>query len=286
MSESKFLLNKKYYFIDNKSPQTLYVQIDSNKNSKINDLNFNDVNSMNDNSTKILEDNSSSYTEESDTYTINKISNYSDIIKNALKSVEQYNNNNYNLIDFYPYFINNNLKIDFIPKTNKLSDILNINHLIEIENNLFYYEQYKNLKLLYSLKKDGTNFKTFYNKCEGYCHLLLVIKDNNNNIFGVYTNNEIKSFPNNFYGNNEIFLYSFYNSEKINVFLSTEFNENYIYSDYNRISFGCSDENFSLSIEKDFLKGYSKKTKTFNNLSLTNSNEYFYIINVELWTFE
>jgi len=286
MSESKFLLNKNY-IIDNKSPQTLYVKIDSNKNEKMNDSNNNDINSVNENSTKILEDSSisNSNSEFNEFYTINKINNYSDIIKNVINSIEQYNKNNYNLTNFYPYYLNYK-KIDFIPKTNKLSEILNINHLIEIENNLFYYEQYKNLKLLYSLKKDGANFKTFYNKIEGYSHLLLVIKDNNNNIFGVYTNNEIKFNSNNFYGNNEIFLYSFYNSEKINVFLSTEFNDNYIYSDYNRISFGCSDENFSLSLENDFLKGYSRKTKTFNNLSLTNSNEYFYITNVELWTFE
>ena len=150
-----------------------------------------------------------------------------------------------------------------------------------------YYEQYKNLTLLYSLINDGSSIKTFLNKTNEYKSLILFIKDNNNCIFGAYSNEGFKFNPNKLYGTGETFIFSFFNSDKIHIYLSTEENERYIYSDCNRISFGCSDENFSLNLEDDFQRGYSKQTKTFHNPSLTlSSDNNFLILNIECYTFQ
>ena len=57
-----------------------------------------------------------------------------------------------------------------------------------------------------------------------------------------------------------VFILGFY----IHIFLPTGSDENYIYSDSNILCFGCSNESFSLYLKDNFLKGYSKKTETFN----------------------
>ena len=143
------------------------------------------------------------------------------------------------------------------------------------------------MNLLYSLIHDGSSIKTFLNKTEGYKSLILFVKDNYNSIFGAYSNEGFKYNPNKLYGTGETFIFSYFNSNDIHIYLSTEENERYIYTDYNRLSFGLTNENFSLSLENDFESGYSKQTKTFHNPSLSLSpNNNFVILNIECYTFQ
>ena len=189
-----------------------------------------------------------------------------------------------NTYDEYPYFIEQT-KTKFTPSLSKPSSILTQRQIIELHNHLPYFEQYKNLSLEYCLSKDGTNIHTFYNKSSGKGSSILVIKDDSGNVFGAYANEEFKCCPNKFYGTWETFLFSFFKGERIFCFLSTGENDNYIYSDHERVAFGCSDEYFSLSLGKDFWKGYSKMTKTYKNPSLTQSDS-FVVVNIELWSFQ
>ena len=51
-----------------------------------------------------------------------------------------------------------------------------------------------------------------------------------------------------------------------------------------QISFGWSDDYFSLYLRKDFYEGFSHTTKTYQNQCL-NSKDKFIIVKLELWAF-
>ena len=200
---------------------------------------------------------------------INLSRNYYNISHN----IETYND--------YPFFrIQNTNK--YIPKLSKESEILNKQQLRELHSFLPYFQQYKDLTLLYSMSVDGTALQTFYTKAEGTQNSILVIKDDSNNIFGAYITEDIHIKYNEFYGTAETFIFTFFDTNRIHVFPATQQNDYYIYSDNKRLAFGCSDDAFSLRLEDDFWNGYTAKTKTFNNLPLSKS-EKFIVVKLELW---
>lgn len=183
----------------------------------------------------------------------------------------------------YPFFkLQNTCK--FIPTLIDQSQIINEKQLREIHANLPYYQQYKNMKLLYSISVHGTFMRTFYEKTSIVDNCIMIIKDNHGNIFGAYSSERFKIKYNQFYGTAETFIFSFYKGNKMHCFPSSHLNENFIYSDDQRIAFGCSDKAFSLSLENDFLQGYTNYTKTFNNIPL--SNEKFIVLHLEVWQFQ
>lgn len=210
-----------------------------------------------------------------------KAKDYTDIVSNIIHSIDNYYQDN-DTFDDYPYFrVQNTCK--FIPKLNIPSEILSERQLREVHAHLPYYHQYKSLKLLYSSSKHGVSIKTFYLQAEEIKNSILLIKDDNQNVFGAYVSEAFRN-NNSVYGTGETFLFTFYKTERIHIFNSTGVNDYFIYSDDTQISFGCSDNYFSLSIDSDFLKGYSKTTQTFKNPPLT-PNETFFISKLELWSF-
>jgi hypothetical protein len=212
-----------------------------------------------------------------------KSKDYTNIITNIIQSIDNYYQDIDNYDD-YPYFrVQNTCK--FIPKLNFTSEILSDKQLRDLHSNLPYYNQYKNLKMIFSTSKDGCNLKTFYTKGEGVSNSLLVIKDDNDNVFGVYASEEFKNNSHGFYGTGETFLFTFYKTERVHKFNSSGVNDYYIYSDDKIMCFGCSDNYFSISLENDFLSGYTKSTQTFKNPPLS-TKENFYVKKLELWTFE
>ena len=112
---------------------------------------------------------------------------------------------------------------------------------------------------------------------------ILVIKDEDGNIFGGYAS-EVWQPKFTFFGTGECFLFSYFKENRINVYNSTGENEHYMYGDNDQICMGCSDDYFSLSLRNNLLDGYSKKTKTYNNECL-NDKDKFTIVKLELWTF-
>ena len=202
-------------------------------------------------------------------------------VPHILESIERAKETNQSYGD-YPYFkILNNC--NFIPVLSSPSEILSEIQIRELHSRLPYYLQYLNFQLVYSISKDGCALRTFYQKIKDINNSIIVIKDDNGNIFGVFST-EMYHIQREFYGTGETFLFTFYNGSRIHVFNSTGKNENYIYSDEKQIAFGCSDNYFSLTLENDFYSGYSKPTQTFNN-PILNRAEKFIIIKLECWTF-
>ena len=185
----------------------------------------------------------------------------------------------------YPYFrVENTSK--FIPKLSRESKILTEKKLIELHSHIPYYHQYKNLKLLYSMDKDGTSLANIIEKGEEYENTILLLKSAEEEIFGAYLSESLNIKYNDFYGTAETFVFTFYNTEKIRVFPATQTNDLYIYTDPTKIAFGCSDDNFSLSIEEDFKHCFTGSTVTFNNPPLCKEEaNNICVVNCELWTF-
>ena len=217
------------------------------------------------------------------TYEIYKNPEYDKVVPQILESVYKFNNEKGKESDNYPYFRTENT-IQYLPKLDTPSEIFSSVQLKELHAKMPYYHQYTNLKRIFSISVDGCALRTFYDKCYNVNNSILAIKDSENNVFGAYAS-EAFSPKSTFFGTAECFLFTFYKENKIYIFNSTGINDHYIYCDYDQICFGCSDDYFSLSLTHDFLEGYSKNTKTYNNECL-NKNDKFTIVKLELWGFE
>lgn len=209
--------------------------------------------------------------------------NYSSLMTETIKSIEQYESNPTSYTN-YPYYLDNKLP-RFIPKLSKPSEILTEHQFKELHANLPYYQQDKDMIITYTLSKHGSSVKTLYANNEGNNNLIILVKDNNQNVFGAFASENLHYQPGKFYGTGETFLFSFFNHEKIYCFLSTGENDNYIYSDYDQITFGCSDNYFGLSFDSNLHKGYSRPTITYKNPSLTLSDS-FVIMKLEVFSFQ
>ena len=207
---------------------------------------------------------------------------YDKTIPQMMESIDNYNLTKKET-ENYPYFTSQN-SLQYLPKLNIPSDIFSIVQLKELHSKLPYYHQYTNLKRIFSISVDGCALRTFYSKCEGISNSVLVVKDNENNIFGAYASDTF-SPQCQFYGTGECFLFSFFKENRIHVYNSTGKNDHYMYCDHEQICFGCSDDYFSLALTNDFLDGYSKETQTYDNECLTKSDK-FTIVKLELWGFE
>ena len=183
----------------------------------------------------------------------------------------------------YPYF-RTKTKVDFLPKLDVPSDILSNFQLKELYGFLPDSHQYSDLYRVFSISIDGCALKTFYNKCQDINNSILVIKDDNDNVFGAYASEAFEPTKN-FSGTGECFLFTYYNGNKIHVFNSTGINRFFMYCDDEQICFGCSDDYFSLSLRNDFLEGYTQTTQTYQNQPLSTKDK-FTIVKLELWSFQ
>jgi hypothetical protein len=211
-----------------------------------------------------------------------KAKEYTSTVSGIIQAIDNYYNE-VECYDDYPYFrIQNTNK--YIPKLNETSEILTERQLRELHSHLPYYQQFKNLKLLYSTKRNGILLNTLYHRAEDAKNYILLIKTTDGDVFGTYISENLHKHHR-FYGTGECFLFTYFTTERIHVFPSTGHNEYFIFTNDEMLAFGCSDKNFGLNIDGELLTGYSRRTDTYKNPPLS-STEYFYINVLELWTFD
>ena len=215
-------------------------------------------------------------------FEIIKTEEWDKVIPQVIEAIDNKNDDNSNNIE-YPYFRIQNA-VQYLPKLDSKSDILNTNQLKELHSRLPSYHQYSSLYKIFSISIDGSALKSFYNKCEGINNSVLVIKDDEGNVFGAYAS-EVYTPNSTFSGTGECFLFTFYKDNKIHIYNSTGINDHYIYCDDEQICFGCSGDYFSLSLRNNLLDGYSKYTQTYKNEPLNNKDK-FVIYNLEVWGFK
>ena len=218
---------------------------------------------------------------EDNIFEVFKNDNYEKIVPNIIKEMDRKKIES-EASDYYPYF-NPKSPIQYFPRLDTPSEILNNNKLKEIHSYFPYIHQYSSLYRIFSLSLDGSALKSFYKKCEGIKNSIIVIKDDEGNIFGAYASDVF--YPSSrFCGSQDSFLFTFYKEDKIHVYKGTEENDHYMYCDNQQVCFGNNDDYFSLSLRNNLLDGYSKTTTTYQNKPLTNK-EKFVIVKVEVWGF-
>ena len=123
------------------------------------------------------------------------------VIPTIIEAIDQKKNNNSNYLE-YPYFRIQNA-VQYLPKLDSTSEILNSNQLKELHSRLPSYHQYTSLFKIFSISIDGSALKSFYNKCEEINNSVLVIKDDDDNIFGAYAS-EVYTPTSKFSGTGEL----------------------------------------------------------------------------------
>ena len=135
-------------------------------------------------------------------FEIFKAKEWDTTIPHILESIERSRDTNAPYGD-YPYFKVQNT-CQFVPQLSVPSEIVNEYHLRELHSRLPYYLQYLNFKLVYSLSKDGCALKTFYQKNVDVNNSLIIVKDDNGNIFGAFATEMFRS-GDKFYGTGETY---------------------------------------------------------------------------------
>jgi len=142
----------------------------------------------------------------------------------------------------------------------------------------------RDLELLFKLSEDGINFNYFYNRAGDYVPTLLIIKTENNSIFGAFIPCKLET-TGQMIGSAETFLYSITPTpQKYEYVQGAE--EFFILAERKTLKIGFEGEGVGLSI-KDEWKGSSHRCGTFNNPPLNGNDKQddFLITEAELYVF-
>eukprot|EP01084_Bolivina_argentea_P042081 77642_1 len=139
-------------------------------------------------------------------------------------------------------------------------------------------------ELLYSSDIDGYSMITFYEKCSDLGPCILIIKDENGYIFGVFLSDSINKDNKLFFGNGETFVFNI--SPNIKKYKWSGINRFFIHCKNNGMTFGGGDNGHSaLVLTDNFRYGISQESQTFNNEILSKNIDFNPCV-VEVWTFK
>lgn len=123
---------------------------------------------------------------------------------------------------------------------------------------------------------------------------VMIIRDNKNNRFGCYLNENLRPMDHKrYYGNGECFLWKLEKVDKhefrFKAFMYTGINDNIIFSNHDFIAIGSSDGKNGLWVNSNLDEGVSYRCDTFGNEILNGKGDFgdrvgkFKIIGLEIW---
>ncbi|XP_056120317.1 nuclear receptor coactivator 7 isoform X1 [Rhinichthys klamathensis goyatoka] len=164
----------------------------------------------------------------------------------------------------------------------KQSVILDAQQVREISRELPPRTIGRTWQLSYSTDKHGASLKTLYRKLSTTdSPVLIIIKDHNQQIFGSFLSHPLHP-SDAFYGTGETFL--FLSHPRFKGFRWTGENSFFIKGDLDSFAIGGGSGHFGLWVDERLLLGRSSPCFTFNNCSLSETND-FTILDLEAWTF-
>ncbi|GBE60739.1 TLD domain-containing 2, putative [Babesia ovata] len=165
-------------------------------------------------------------------------------------------------------------------KVAQKSRILTADMVSQLVDNLPPALAIRDWDITFKTSHDGVSFGTFYKNLDGHEHCLIVIKDDNGNVFGTFTGHIELSYR--FYGTAETFVFKF-DKGRIRVYRAKGNNKCFVYSNESTIVIGGG-ANSALSIHDAFQSGTTAACETFGNDPLAPSF-VFNIEEMEVWTF-
>ncbi|CAD8113261.1 unnamed protein product [Paramecium sonneborni] len=165
---------------------------------------------------------------------------------------------------------------------NKPSSIISQSHFEQIQNNLPQNVIDNQWYQVYNPKYHGNSFYEFLRRTKNLKEHILIVKDNWDVIFGAYLE-EGWHIDQNYYGNEQSFLFSFKNTG-FRIYKNSKMNECYQLCNEDSIIIGGSEQEdqFSIKINQNFMKGELNSSSTFSNELLSKQNK-FNIQEFEIW---
>ncbi|XP_048047049.1 nuclear receptor coactivator 7 isoform X1 [Megalobrama amblycephala] len=164
----------------------------------------------------------------------------------------------------------------------KQSVVLDAQQVREISRELPPRTIGRTWQLSYSTDKHGASLKTLYRKLSTTdSPVLILIKDHNQQIFGSFLSHPLHP-SDAFYGTGETFL--FLSHPRFKCFRWTGENSFFIKGDLDSFAIGGGSGHFGLWVDERLFLGRSNPCFTFNNCSLSETND-FTILELEAWTF-
>lgn len=163
------------------------------------------------------------------------------------------------------------------------STILSEVMTLRLRVHLTSLHQIKKWRCIYSTAEMGFSYSLLLSCCRGEFPTLLVVMDSAHYVFGGFAASAWE-VSKGYFGTGDSFLFSFGTCEEVQIYRPTYFNEYYQACDKDGLSMG-SDPKPGLSLTKDMVNGLSGTCLTYDNQPLA-SEEFFKLLNVEVWAFE
>jgi hypothetical protein len=196
------------------------------------------------------------------------------------------------------------LEFDMDIEMDDSSDILSKQDIKELKGKLPALLKFKDLKLLYSLHKDGASFMTFGNQVCNAGPVIIAIQLFTGQVIGVFVGNAIKKTINSFSGNSDTFVFKTkargnnnqnnnnMEMSELEVFKTADplTNRCFLHFSGNSLSVGGGGDNYhAIWIGEHLREGSSYPCDTFKSPPLVNGADikgYFKISNVEVFGFD
>ena len=124
--------------------------------------------------------------------------------------------------------------------------------------------------LLFTPRRDGYSYLTFFKKLEDNEQTILVVKDTRGYVFGAFLTEEWHT-TSNFYGDGFSFVFTFRDGDDLELYPATGESDNYIQSDEDGIIIGGGDDagqRASLMLSDAFARGHSGISSCYDNTRL------------------
>ena len=175
----------------------------------------------------------------------------------------------------------------YLPKIDIESKIINDYDLIHLWENLPLEFRMKDLKLIFDTSKDGYNLSTIVNLNDKYQSdnsIILILKTQENEIFGFLISNMIKYTNNKFIRPIQSVLFTIKPEKKI---YSSNESDDILFVDSNCLMFGNGVKGPAIRFDKDLDYGFSYDDGCFKNPVLVNNEKgEFRVKSLEIYMFE
>jgi len=176
-----------------------------------------------------------------------------------------------------PLIVNKRMNYKILDESHILSPE-QFNALIDSTPRLYQTLEWQ---LLYSTVVHGTSFAHMLRRTQENTPLLIVIKDENDFVFGAYSTNDLW-FSEEFYGGGETFLFTFRDLDEITTFNWSKKNSLFLFVSEEGFMFGGG-PHYGLWVSNDLTRGRSFECETFDNKLLSYKTD-FEILKLEVWS--